>query len=287
MSSTGRTRNQLCSCGSGKKRKYCPCQMRRSRTTSIVLDYGEPVSHNEVRISPTGELRFSLDGTARRPISGYLETTYERTAKQPKVVHRTPLDPSAPMVNPNIALERFDLLLAVDTNTIRTPPGNICVACLVRGDFTDFGKKVLVAWEPRQLIELRNVVGPPENVVWQLVSEDLAANARFEALKSVGLVVDSDFDMIPAYNSRTAPIIGDFFLPPKIELLYASADTGSEFVANKMLSRADRESGALLKQLISGTIPDDGLLQAIGRAFTSYRVWLPAKGKGADSRDVT
>ena len=191
------------------------------------------------------------------------------------------------MVNPNLALERFDLLFAVDTNTIQIPSGNICVACLVSGDFADFGRKVLVAWEPKQLIELRNVAGPPENVVWQLVSEDLAANPRFESLKSIGIVVDSDFDLIPVYNSRTVPIIGDFFLPPKIELLYASADTGSEFVANKMLSRADRESGALLKQIVSGVIPEDNLLDAVDRAFTSYRVWLPAKGEGSDSGDAT
>ena len=161
------------------------------------------------------------------------------------------------------------------------------MACLVRGDFADFGQKVLVAWAPKQLIELRNVAGPPENVVWQLVTEGIAANPRFESLESIGIVVDSDFDLIPAYNSRTVPIIGDFFLPPKIELLYASAETGSEFVANKMLSRADRESGVLLKQIVSGTVPDDGLLEGVDQAFESYRVWLPTKGEGADSRDAT
>jgi hypothetical protein len=279
MALSGGARNQQCACGSGQKRKHCACQTRRPRTTSIVLDYGEEVINNEVRISPTGELTFSLNGTTRRPVAGYLETTYERTAKQPKVIHRTPLDPGAPLVNPNLALERFDLLLAVDTNTIQTATENISVACLVRGDFADFGQKVLVGWEPKQLIELRNVVGPPENVVWQLVSEHLAANSRFESLKSIGIVVDSNFDLIPAYNSRTEPIIGDFFLPPKIELLYASADTGSEFVANKMLSRANRESEALLRQVVSGALPDDGLLEGVDRAFKSYRVWLPTKGK--------
>lgn len=271
---TGR-RNERCPCGSGRKRKHCPCRARRPRTTSIVLDFGAAVSNNQVNISPTGTVAFALDGTRRTPIAGYLETTYERTERHPKVVHRTPLDPNAPMVNPNLALERFDLLLAVDTNTVATPNGNICVACIVRGDFTDVGQKVLAAWEPRQLIELRDVAGPPERVVWQIVAEDIAANSRFESVRSIGIVVDSDFAMIPAYNARTKPIIGDWFLPPKIELLYASADTGSEFVANKMLSRADRESAALLRQIVSGTIPEDGLLEGTGRAFKSYRVWVP------------
>lgn len=274
----GKERNRQCPCGSGLKRKRCPCKSRRSRTRSVVLDYGNPTAHDELRVSAAGALSLSLGGQPTKPISAYLETTYERAGKDPKVIHRTPLDPWAPGVNPNLALERFDLLVGIDTNTAQRGVDTISVGCLVKCEYHDFGEKIGVAWEPRQIFEFRNASEPAENLTWRVFIESIAANKQFAGMRAVGIVVDSDFAMLPSYNSRRVPISGDFFLPDRYVLLYASADTGSEFVANRMVARADQVAGALLREIVLSRVGEDGLLTADGYPFTYYRVWNPAGG---------
>jgi hypothetical protein len=177
-------------------------------------------------------------------------------------------------VNPNLVLERFGLLLAIDTNTARLGNTTVSVTCIVQGNYIDFGPKVVAHWEPKQILEFRNVSGPPENVAWQVVIEDIGASLSLAAVPTIGIIVDSDLGRIPAYNARELPLFGNFFLPPKFELLYASSDTGSEFVANKMIARADQASRALLRQIVDGQIPDDGLESIDGYPFTHYRIWV-------------
>jgi len=275
---TGESRNAKCPCGSGRKRKRCPCGGRRPRSVSVVFDYGRPVAHDRVDIIPDGVVRFSAEGVATRPLEAYLETIYEREHK-PKIVHRTPLDTSAPGVNPDIALERFDLLLAIDTNSDEA--SGISVGCVARCDYLDFGQKVLVMWEPRQLVEIRNPSESAENIVWRLVLESIAASSRFKEMRSVGVIVDSNLGRIPMYNARQQPIVGDFYLPAKMELLYASADTGSEFVANKLIGVADRVARSMLRKLLSGKVRSEGLKAVEGQPFSHYRQWLPG-GTGRD-----
>jgi hypothetical protein len=278
--SSGSGRNQLCPCGSGVKQKNCACQTRRPRTRALTLDYGVPVAIDGVRIASSGELALTASGTAAPPLSAYIETTYQRDAKKPKIIHRTPLDPRNLSVDPNLALERFDLLLAIDTNFVTRPEGMIAMSCIVHCDYTSLGHQVLVEFEARQLFELRNVVGPPERIAWWLLIENVRSNAQFDSVRSVGIVVDSDFGNIAAYNERSRPILDEFYLPPKFELLYATADTGSEFIANKLIVCADRMAKALLERLVAGDIPDDGLLRISDQPFTHYRIWLPSRGSG-------
>jgi hypothetical protein len=244
---------------------------------SVVLDFGEPTRHDEVRIDADGVLSFALEGQRNVPVSAHLETTYERAGKHPKVVHRTPLDPAAPNVHPDLALERFDFLAAIDTNTEQRDDESISVACLVKCDFHDHGRRVGVVWEPRQIFEFRDATEPPERIGWRVFLEHLSADERFAGVRSAGIVVDSDFGRLTDLNARRSPISGDFYLPERCELLYASADTGSEFVANRMLSRADQVAGDFLKRVLAREIPDDGLKTAEGYPFSRYRSWVPSR----------
>jgi hypothetical protein len=253
----------------------------------LALDYGVPVSLDGLRIENTGELSLTASGAAVPPVAAYLETTYQRGGKASKIIHRTPLDPRNLSVDPNLALERFNLLLAIDTNYVSGPDGVTSVSCIVHCDYRSVGAKVLVAYEARQLLELRNVAGPAERIAWWILIENVRANAKFSSVMSVGIVVDSDFGNIAAYNDRSRPIVGEYYLPPKFELLYATADTGSEFVANKLIVYADREAKALLDRLVTGTIGDDGLQPIADQRFTHYRSWLPSGGPTTTDPDPT
>ena len=278
-------RNEKCECGSGLKRKRCPCLARRPRTTSVLLDYGQPVAAEEIHVDQTGIVSIRAKGQAHRAIAAHLQTTYERTAKSPKVVHLTPLDPAAPGVNPNLVLERFDLLLAIDTSTAKHRGGTVSFTCVVQAEFEDVGTRMLVRWQPIRIIEFRNIAAAPENTGWRYVLESIAADPDCASLRSIGIIVDSDFGRLSSYNAREQPISENFYLPERCVLMYASADTGSEYVANKMIARADESSRALLRRVISGDTGDEGIRRVANAAYTGIRIWnLSPEPTGSDPR---
>lgn len=255
------------------KKKRCPCQMRRPRTTAIKFDYGTPVALNRLTVSESGLISMQLDGQSKQPVAAHLETTYERVGKHPKVIHHTPLDPAAPGVNPNLVLERFGLLLAIDTNTITTSDGSISLSVVVECEYQDLGENRIAKWEPVHAIEFHNTVGQAENIGWRILIENIALAPHFAALRTIGVIVDSDFGRIGSYNSRTLPIESDFYLPPRFKLLYATADTGSEYVANRMLARADQVSTTMLREITGGKFSPEGLHRVQDAPFTDYRIW--------------
>jgi hypothetical protein len=284
---SGKARNKPCPCGSGMKMKHCSCQTRRPRTTVIQFDYGVPTTINKLQVSESGIMSLQLNGKAKQPVAAHLETTYERVGKHPKVIHHTPLDPAAPGVNPNLVLERFDLLLAIDTNTVSNLDGSISLAVVVKCEYHDLGENRLAHWEPVHAIEFHNITGKAENIAWRTVIENIAATPHFDALASIGVVIDSDFGRIAGFNSRSVPIESDFYLPPKFELLYATADAGSEYVANRMLARANQVSRAILRQMSGGKLNTEGLHPVQHAPFTHYRIWEPLPDSGNTENNLT
>jgi len=261
--------NRTCSCGSGLKVKHCPCKGRKPRKIEIKFDYGIPTAIDRIRISESGQISLQHDGNPRHPVTASLETTYKRLGKHPKVIHQTLLDPSAPWVNPNRCLKRFDLLLAIDTNT----KGSISLTVLVKCWYQEVEEGLLAEWEPIHAIEFHNIVGQAENIGWRTAFECITINPQYETLNSIGVIVDADLGRLPSYNSRALPIEQDYYLPPRSELLYATADTGSEYVANRMLARADQISSSFLQQIVKGSISEDGLRQVNNAPYTHYRLW--------------
>jgi len=82
--------------------------------------------------------------------------------------------------------------------------------------------------------------------------------------------VDSDLSNIPAYNARWTPLYGDFFLPERFQLIYASSDAGRGYLANKLIQMADRAAYQLLEYLAAGKAPlNRRVLQ--GFPFKGYR----------------
>jgi len=120
--------------------------MRRPRKTSILFDYGIPEAINGLHISDSGLFSLQHDGNTKKPAVAHLETIYDRIGKHPKVIHYTPLDPAAVWVNPNIALERFNLLLAIDTNTISHSSIKISLAVIVKCKYSMMAANRLAEW---------------------------------------------------------------------------------------------------------------------------------------------
>jgi hypothetical protein len=97
---------------------------------------------------------------------------------------------------------------------------------------------------------------------------------RFSA-KRIGLLVDSDLGNHDKYNARELPIAGDFFLPEKYQLIYATSDSGKDNLLNKFMGLCDRRGRDLLNKIEAENC-DEGLIPVEGRAYSHFRQWDPS-----------
>ena len=169
------------------------------------MDMGEPVAVNGVRISPTGSVELLKDGVPLVPVDAYHDVNFDRK-KGPKILNKTPLDPSKLIINPNIALEIFDSIFAIDTNTKVVNGESISVTCIVLCKITRDKNNLLIAkFAPVHCLEFRNIQGVAENTAWMKVIQLITANPAYNINLKFGIIVDSDLGNIPSYNNRSKP----------------------------------------------------------------------------------
>lgn len=97
------------------------------------------------------------------------------------------------------------------------------------------------------------------------------------AEERIGLVVDAYLNDLPALNARTQPVFANLFLPKNVTLIYASADSGSEYLPNVLIRAADRSASMALDYLEAGRAPFNDK-QVHGCPFEGRRILV---GKSA------
>jgi hypothetical protein len=268
----GNMRNKLCACGSGKKFKYC-CMNKKPRTTSITMDMGKPVVVNGIRMLPDGTVELLNNGLPLTPESAYHDINYDRK-KNPKILNKISLDPKQLSVDPHLALKNFDLIYAIDTNTKLVNDDVISISCIVLSKLTYCKNNEIIAkYAPIHCLEFRNIKEHAENIAWMKSIQLIIANPSYSPKLKIGFVVDSDLGNLPAYNKRTAPIYDDFYLPQNIELIYASADVGKEFLVNKLIALCEKEAKILLEDISLNKISNENLQEVISEPYTHFRLW--------------
>lgn len=255
--------NQPCYCGSGKKTKKCHPNERKPRNITITYDFGEPKTVNNFEFNPlTGEVKFHKDEDNIDVKSVNLEVSYERPRKR-KVLNQIPLTPPKYTLNPNIALNKFDLLLAIDTNTEVINQNKLSVTCLVKGfvkidKFVEKAVLSLEVYDSINAVARWNVEEKEENIGWTDFIIATMKNPFYKENMKVGIITDSDFGNIEDFNKRNLPIYDDFYLPLNMEIIHATRDGGDEYFANKLIRLADKEAKKWIneaKQLLDlGTI---------------------------------
>lgn len=241
--------------------------------SSITMDMGEPMTVNGVKISPTGSIELLKDGIPLVPINAYHDVSFDRT-KGPKTLNKTPLDPNKLILNPNHALEKFDRIFAIDTNTKTINDESISVSCVVLCKLSRDRKNSLIAeFLPVHCLEFRNTQGITENTAWRKAIQLITANPSYNANMKFGIIVDSDLGNISSYNNRSKPFYPGLYLPKNIELIYASADTGKEYLANKLISLCDKEATKLLEEIMSNKISNENLHEVNDEPYTHFRLW--------------
>lgn len=248
---------------------------RKPRTEAIYATTSGPVT--EIALwcdADTGRLSFET------PVEKtFHEVTYERKSR-PKVVNRTPiLGPELP-TGYNQALRDFDPLIAVDTNTRIVGQQNLSVTGIVLGLWATDPKdgSPAIAYHTPFCIEFAELREPREKVGWFMALGELQRRGHLSRDGNAALVVDAYLEQLASINARKTTLVGPFYLPKGVTLLYASSDVGAEYVANKLLRAADRVSTQVLDYLESGrAAPNSHLLS--GRPYQSYRVVFCKQGK--------
>lgn len=235
---------------------------------------GKPVTANGLFFDPiTGKAILLYN---KRPLlaeQAVVEVGYNRK-KGAKSLIRANTNPNLLYPHPNRVLEQYDLLLAVDTNWKDLNGERIALTSIVfgRNTKTKIPGHTSIQIAAKECFEYRNPICKPENLGWQQVIVMLQRNPDYHSRMIIALIVDSDLDMLNSYNRRLKPIIEGFYLPNNFELIYASADSPSESVANKMIALADSLSSNLLKQIVEGNDPSN-LAKIDNQPFSFFRRW--------------
>ena len=244
----GASRNDPCPCGSGVKYKKCHGS-RKPRTRTITLDYGKilkPGSFDEVFLS-ANTVQLRRFGVPIVPISATTEESYERD-KRAKVLYRFPKRAMRAGTNPNVLLEAYQHVFAIDTNTQETPEGSLSVTAAIYCRLTVKGTKLLA--EPVEAgLWHGQGIAQPEKAAWHMFLDLLQNDSRIKPRDRVSLIVDHDLEHLDDYNNRRLPIDDDFLLPENVDLIYA-AEKGSGFLGSILIRRCHNTAVRGLRDLI-------------------------------------
>jgi hypothetical protein len=198
------------------------------------------------------------DGTLHiKPVTevsdSHVTSQYER-AKKPKILSKVSTGNRVAKVSINKAITDYDQLLAIDTNTKEVAGHALSVTAVVIAKLRALEKgRFVCQYEIPAFIAFTSQLGPPERLGWVFALKELLRSNRISQNSSIGMIVDSDLGLLPEFNSRKMPLIGNEYLLGCVELLYGSADTGSsELIPNRLIKEADKVSSRILKEYADG-----------------------------------
>jgi hypothetical protein len=186
-----------------------------------------------------------IPGTLHQRIS------YSRDSGKEKVLSSTPcLDDIGRFGGENL-LKNFDYLFAVDTNTkiIDGERTSVCMSYHVPEKLNPEQKICLFV--PFLVFEINDVMVDvnPETVGWQIIIRQIIKSPAYASSDTIGLIVDSELGKIQDINSGKVPYYHKLLLPPNIKLIYASSDSGKEFLPNMMIDYCEKGSNLSLAYL--------------------------------------
>lgn len=180
----------------------------------------------------------------------HLDVYYDRPSKK-KVVLKLPITTKDFALSPSAFLNYYDVLFAVDTNSRDFDGAVHSISAMCRLEIHSVTRELSGLTSKftcnlnmfGALIYAKNIRERIENWCWVKAIEAIQSlYPKFNSSLRVGLVVDSDLGKIEAYNQRTEPIHGNFYLPNNFWLIYASADASSNHLFHRMIRLCDREA---------------------------------------------
>lgn len=167
---------------------------------------------------------------------------YERNSnKSDKVLNQ--VSSNINTIDVDRALTSFDFIFGADTNTIRHNDIFLSFGVLAKCEITEktdneYRAKVSCyhTLESSNRKKIENI----ENYFWIYAIRFILEDNSIPIGSKIALVVDSDLGNLGKFNKRELPLADDFYLPPSFNLIYASADSGMEYLPNKIIRYCDR-----------------------------------------------
>jgi len=183
------------------------------------------------------------------PHSGlHTEVTYERGGKHPKVLTQVSTSESVMSACPNHVLLAYDVLIAVDTNSVEIDGIAVSVAFSLQFALRKDGDGVQMSGFNPNCWEFNGVTDWPENYAWYEVVRAVQSTEGYSSDMKIGIIVDSDLGNLGYYNARQRPIYGEFYLPENVRLVYGSSEVGTtEYAANGVMKYCDGQAKRVIE----------------------------------------
>ena len=143
----------------------------------------------------------------------------------------------------NSILLNYDRILAIDTNTKDNISVTAIAQCFSQKTETGFRGTIVITcnkWDSSPFPK-------PEIQAWAVVIDEIMLQRPVKSRSErIAIIVDSELDSLPAYNAQQKPLTSNLYLPSNFSLIYASADSGSEFLANKLIKLCDKHAAKIL-----------------------------------------
>lgn len=255
----------------------------KERDMRVRLKVGAAGSHiNGLTVDySTGRFTMLADG---KPVEdgidgATIEFSYRRKNKK-KIILSVPQFGNEIYSTPFGFVWHYDAIIAIDTNTrkirgVRHSIGVMALLQCVENTFTKGGPGEKMVFKRRIIGTMHAKEVPPkiENHFWKEGIENIPKFwPEYMPGNKLGIVVDSDLDQLDAYNSRALPIVKDYFLPNDMTLMYASTETGADYLPNNLIRLCDREAVLRLRAIARGESVKEGqVLTKVGEdvSFTA------------------
>lgn len=268
-------RNQPCPCGSGKKAKQC-CNGRLPVSQTVTVDFGEPTVVNGFRIGPGGRVEVLRDGEVLVPQRAWVGAHRERP-KGDKHLVRIPIPPANLQIGEVPALNRFDRIFVIDTNTNKIGDVVVSASCFAECRFRVNAEGEAFEYAIHGALDFQNGPVPKcENFAWHMLIRMIGTSPDYDDGKRYAIITDSDLGQHGAYNERSEPYFADYLLPNNFTLVYAT-DKGRD-LANQVIKLCDHEAGQMWRQMEAGEISLAGGLSVSDGWCSQLRGWFNTNG---------
>lgn len=165
-----------------------------------------------------------------------------------RILSEVPKDPGDNSLDLHKKLNRYDSLLAIDTNSkiVKGTNYSIGFSCQLIKNIKD--QKIEWTLKPVQIFVITGINGKPENRNWKYLIEFIKSHSNYNPKHLIGIIVDSDLGEISDFNKRNKPIIDNFLIPNNIELIFAS-DRSSDNILNKAIKHCHKLAKLFLYEI--------------------------------------
>ncbi len=245
----------------------------KERLTDILLSFDAGAVIYGYRSDGASLELFGKDGETLTPSYAAVGIGYERDSGKYKSTTRVTVDPTYISENIQGWIARYDKVFAVDTNTIDFGNQKLSVTCCVRAEFEFIANNCNVRIDVIDALVVFNPKAKPELIGWL----DVISRINDDPKSKIGLIVDSELGSIPEINRRCTPILDNIYLPPNIELIYASSDLDKNLPFNRLIAKCDSDASLLLKKIEEDPERLKNLHPSCEERYESSYYWTPVR----------